>query len=66
MDYFLSMDDFDPSQGLVEDVECLFNGEDFIAEFALNGVKIAQIAVLHDEKVPIAVYVMPSVPSKVL
>lgn len=66
MDYFLSMDDFHAPQGLVEDVECLLDGEHFIVELALDGVEVAQIAVLHDEEVPIAVYVMPSVPSKVL
>lgn len=66
MDYFFSMDDFDAPEGLVEDVEGFFDGEDFIAEFTLDGVEVAHVAVLHNEKVPIAVYVMMGVPSKVL
>jgi len=62
MDYFFSMDDFHTSQGLIEYVERLFDREYFVTEFALDCVKITHIAVLHDEKVPIAVYVMVSIP----
>lgn len=62
MYYFFSMYDFDTSQGLVEYVEGLFDREYFVIEFALDCVKITHIAVLHDKEVPIAVYVMVSIP----
>lgn len=48
MDYFFSMDDFHTSKCLIEYVECLFDRKYFVIEFALDGVKIAHIAVLHD------------------
>ncbi len=45
---FAAVDDFYASEYLIEYVECLFEREDFIIEFALNWVKITHIAVLHD------------------
>jgi hypothetical protein len=47
MDNFIFMDDLHPPENLVEDIECLLQGEDFITELALNGVKITHIAILH-------------------
>lgn len=51
---FILMDDLHPPQDLVEDIEGLLHGEDFITEFALNGVKITHIAILHYQEIPVA------------
>lgn len=66
MNNLFAMDELYSSQGLIEYVECLFDREYFVIKFALDCVKIAHITVLHDQKVPITVYVMMGVPSKVL
>jgi hypothetical protein len=66
MHYLFAMYHFYSSERLVENVESLFDREGFAVELALNCVKIAHVAVLHDQKVPIAVYLMMDVPSKVL
>ena len=36
MYYFVAVDDFNASEDLIEYVECLFEREDFIIEFALD------------------------------
>lgn len=45
--------DLNSFEYLVEDVECLIKGEYFGGEFALDGVEVAHVAVLHDEEVPV-------------
>lgn len=35
---FIAMDDFNPPKNLIEDVECLFEREDFIIEFRLDWI----------------------------
>jgi hypothetical protein len=45
---FVAVDDLDASKNLIENVECLFEREDFIIEFALDGIEVAHVAILHD------------------
>ena len=62
----VAVDDLDPSQYLVENVECLLEGEDLVGKLALHGVKITHVAVLHHQEVPVSLYIIRLVPSKVL
>ena len=66
MHNIVSMDDVDPLDHLVEDIEGLINPKSPVGHFALNGVKVAHIAVLHNEEVPVTLCMYGGVPSKVL
>jgi hypothetical protein len=63
---FIAVDDFNSPEYLAEDVKCLLEGEDFVRELALDRVKITHVAILHHEKIPVALCVIEKVPSKVL
>jgi hypothetical protein len=45
---FVAVDNLHASKNLIENVECLFEREDFIIEFALDGIEVAHITILHD------------------
>lgn len=54
MNDLIFMYDLHSSQYLVEDIEGFVQREYFGWKFALNIVKIAHIAILHDEEVPVS------------
>ena len=54
MDDLVAVDDLNAAEHLVEDVERLLEGEDLVGEFALHGVEITHIAILHHQEIPVA------------
>ena len=62
MDNFVAMNNLYSSQKLTKDVDCFVVAEHSTTNFALYGVKIPHIAVLHDEEVPISFWIDSSLP----
>lgn len=62
MDNFVAMNNLHSSQKLTKDVDSFIVTEHSTTDFALYGVKIPHIAVLHDQEVPIAFWIDRSLP----
>lgn len=65
MDDFVVVDDLDAPDYLVEDADGLFEGEYFVGELALKIVEVADVAIFHDEEVPVSFWVGRGLHSKV-
>ncbi len=50
----VAVDHLHSFQYLIEDVQGLVDWEDFVAQLALNGVKVPHVAVLHYKEVPVS------------